>query len=134
MGHYTAEILDNAEKIKQLHARIHETFALRDRNEHKRRDWQNACSDFHAQYDALAFPGGLDGASDRILSGDLKAMEAVVCFLECRPYFFRSGYMFKAFLRKAKRAPLATDQRERLDRVVAAYAEYRQSRKPHVAR
>ena len=28
----------------------------------------------------------------------LNTVEAAICFLECRPYFFRSGYMFKDIL------------------------------------
>lgn len=129
MGHYTEEIERNAIKINQLKRMIDETFKHRDKNEHKRKEWQAACAAFHAQYDALAFPGGLTGAYERIVDGDPKAVEAAICFLECRPYFFRSGYIFKDILRKAKRAPLKRDQKERLDAIVQAYAEYRRTRK-----
>jgi hypothetical protein len=128
MGHYTEEIMKNAEKITQLHNRIHETLKYRDKNEHKRKEWEKACADFHSQYDSLAFPGGLEGAYERILNGDSVAMEAAICFLECRPYFFRSGYMFKDILRKAKKAPLNEDQRKRLQRVMEAYEEYRKNK------
>jgi hypothetical protein len=34
--------------------------------------------------------------------------------LEVQPYFFRSGYMFSEIMKKLKRAPLSTDQFERL--------------------
>ena len=129
MGHYTEEILRNAEKINELNARIDESVKYREKNEQKRGEWQQACSDFHAQYDSLAFPGGLQGAYERIIEGDPKGMEAAICFLECRPYFFRLGYMFKDILRKAKRAPLTIDQRAKFERVVAAYHEYRKSRR-----
>jgi len=44
----------------------------------------------------LGYQGG--GASRRILYGDPEAMEAAICFLEVRPYFFRSGYMYKDIL------------------------------------
>jgi len=128
MGHYTVEIMRNAEKITQLKARIDETVKYRDKNEHKKKEWQKACSDFHEQYDSLAFPGGLDGAYERIIEGDAQAMEAAICFLECRPFFFRSGYMFKDILRKAKKAPLSEDQKARLHHVVEAYDEYRQNK------
>ena len=124
-----AEILQNAEKIKELHARIHETFRSRDKNERKRKEWEQACADFHAQYNDLSFPGGYEGAYERVLKGDPEAMEAAICFLECRPYFFRSGYMWQDLLRKAKRAPLNSNQKLRLERVVAAYEEYRKSKK-----
>jgi hypothetical protein len=134
MGHYQEEMLRNAEKINQLHARIHETVKHRDKNEHKRKEWQRACADFHAQYDSLAFPGGSRAADERLLEGDPKTMEAAICFLECRPYFLHSGYMWRSFLRKAKRAPLLPDQRARLEQVVADYAEYRKLRNAKKAR
>jgi hypothetical protein len=127
-SHYTEKIVGNAERINQLHSRIHETLKFRDKNEHKRREWQKACADFHEQYDLLAFPGGLKGAYERIVEGDPQAMEAAICFLECRPYFFRSGYMFKDILRKAKRAPLEENQQARLQVVMADYRQYRESR------
>jgi hypothetical protein len=128
MGQYTVEIKRNAEKINQLKARMTESLKFRDKNDHKRKEWQRACSDFHEQYDSLAFPGGLNGAYERILNGDSIAMEAAICFLECRPYFFRSGYMYKDILRKTKKAPLAEDQRTRLNKIIVAYNEYRISR------
>ena len=46
---------------------------------------------------------------------DSKAMKVAICFLECRPYFFKSGYMFKDILRKVKKAPLSDEQTLRLE-------------------
>jgi len=128
MGHYTNEILRNAEKINQLNSKIKETFELRDKNKHKNLEWRKACSEFHDNYNELAFPGGLDGAYERILEGDHKAMEAALCFVECRPYFFRSGYMYKDLLRKLKKAPLKRDQVERLETVLKVYKKYREDK------
>ena len=72
-------------------------------------------AEFHARYANLAFPGGEQGeVLQRILRGDLEAMKAAICFLEVRPFFFRSGYMFKDILRKCRRAPLSPDQATRL--------------------
>ncbi|GLQ46530.1 hypothetical protein GCM10007862_15810 [Dyella lipolytica] len=107
-------IKKNAAEVVRLHKRIHETFALRDVSQEKREEWQKACEEFHSKYDELAFPGGCRGVIDRLLEGDSDTMEAVICFLEIRPYFFRSGYMFDALLRKAKRAPLSAKQKSRL--------------------
>src|SRR5450631_4367624 len=90
----------NAAEAARLHQRIHHTFAVRDQGAEYREQWTEACAEFHARYDALAFPGGYSGALKRISSGDPYAMEAGICFLEVRPYFFRSGYMFKDILRK----------------------------------
>ena len=102
MGHYAEEIRRNAEQINQLKRWIDETYQYRDQNDHRRKEWEAACADFHSRYDALVFPGWLSGAYERIVEGDREALEAAICFLECRPYFFRSGYIFKDLLRKAK--------------------------------
>ena len=118
-------ILQNAAEIARLHSRILETLADREENAVKRREWEKACKDFHARYDILAFPGGYGGALDRISSGDLKTMEAAICFLECRPYFFRSGYMFKDIFRRCRRAPLSPDQAARLKIIDEKLAEWR---------
>jgi hypothetical protein len=105
-----------------MNSRINETFALRDRSAEKYREWQRACEIFHSRYNELAFPDGYDGALDRLLAGNLDTVEAALCFLELRPYFFRSGYIFKEILLKAKRAPLSPEQQARLQSVVQALA------------
>jgi hypothetical protein len=128
MGHYTEEIIRNAEKINQLKQRIDESFKLRDKNEQKKKEWQKACKDFHSSYDSLAFPGGFSNAYERIASGDQQTIEAALCFLECRPYFFRSGYMFKDLIRKMKKAPLDNSQSKRFEKVFSTYKEYRKSK------
>lgn len=83
-------IRENAAEIGRLRSRIHETYAHRAKSPEKRREWQQACAEFHARYDGLAFPGGYQGggALNRISRGDQEAMEAAICFLEIRPYFF----------------------------------------------
>jgi hypothetical protein len=56
-------------------------------------------------------------------------MEATICFLEVRPYFFRSGYMFDALLRRAKHAPLSPEQSARLQVVVAGLRAWKASKR-----
>ena len=107
-------IRENAAEIVRLHSRIHETWAQRSMSSEKKREWEQACAEFHARYEELAFPGGYRGALDRVSSGDPEAMEAAICFLEYRPYFFRSGYMFKDIVRRCRRAPLLPEQAARL--------------------
>jgi hypothetical protein len=111
----------NAAEISRLRSRIDETFKDRDKNPGKREEWKCACKDFHLRYQALAFPGGERSAAARILAGDEEAVEAALCFVELRPYFFRSGYMYQDFLRKLNRAPLSRDQAARLASVKEAY-------------
>ena len=127
-----ALITTNAAEVARLHNRIHETFKHRDKTPDQKKRWELACAEFHARFDALAFPGGYSTARERIAAGDLEAIEAAVCFVELRPYFFRSGYMFKELLPKLKKANLSTDQTERLDRVLSAYAKWREERQGSV--
>ena len=126
--HLKLLIQSNAEEITRLHSRVHETFTQRDRSPDKRREWERAREILHSRYNELAFPGGFEGALDRIVAGDPESMEAAICFLELRPYFFRSGYMFESILRKTKRAPLSQEQVARLQHVIQALAAWRSKR------
>ena len=121
-------IRENAEEIVRLHSRIGETFTRRSQSPERMREWKEACTEFHTRYDGLAFPGGYQGggALIRIAYGDSDAMEAAVCFLEIRPYFFRSGYMFKDILRKCRRAPLSSAQAARLKTIEKRLLEWRE--------
>lgn len=121
-------MLANAEEIQRLNARVDETAKVRGRSPEDHRNWRLACETFHSRYDALAFPGGYSSALERIVAGEPEAIEAALCFLEARPYFFRSGYMFKDILRKTKRLALSGQQAVRLAQVVAAYANHRSQR------
>jgi hypothetical protein len=123
--HVKQQMLANAREITRLNTRIHETFASRNKSAQSRELWTAACAEFHCRYDELAFPGGYGGAIERILAGDSEAVEAALCFCECRPYFFRSGYMYKELLRKTKRAPMTESQAERFKVVLQCQAEWR---------
>jgi hypothetical protein len=131
------QILENSTEIVRLKARIKETLRERTKTPAKRAEWEQACAEFHQRYAGLAFPGGYDGALERILAGDPETTEAAVCFLECRPYFFRSGYMFKDILRKCRRAPLSPQQAARLKAMEQKLADWREgklARKKQISR
>ncbi len=116
---------DNAVVITRLQTAIHDTFALRDRGQKQRDEWSQACSDFQSRYDQLAFPGGYSGALDRIRSGEVETIENALCFLEVRPYFFRSGYMFKDILKVINQISLDDKRAARLQSIVQAIARWR---------
>ena len=120
-----ALITANAAEVQRLHKRIHETMRHRYKSPEQTERWETACKEFHSRYDQLAFPGGYSSAVARVTSGDTEAVEAALCFVELRPYFFRSGYLFKQLLPKLKRADLSSSQKARLERVVSAYATWR---------
>jgi len=121
-------IVKNAEEIRRLHESVHEAATHRDKSSAHRERWQRTAREFRQRYDALAFPGGFDGAYVRILSGDSEAIEAALCFLEIRPYFFRSGYMYRALVAKVRHANLSKNQSERFNIFSERLAEWRQSR------
>jgi hypothetical protein len=118
-------MLKNAAEIKTLHDRIHQTLRHRYKSPEQTERWETACKAFQARYDKLAFPGCYSTAKVRIALGDADAIEAALCFVELRPSFFRSGYMFKSFLPMLKRAMLTPTQRERLATVTLAYSSWR---------
>ncbi len=120
------QILENTGEIVRLNTRIKEAIRDRGKSPEKRREHEQACAEFHQRFAGLAFPGGYAGALERISSGDPETMEAAICFLEMRPYFFRSGYMFKDILRRCRRAPLSPQQAARLKVMEQKLAEWQQ--------
>lgn len=125
----TNSLLANAAEINRLKACIDDTVQRRDSSKRDHAAWEAACRNFHSRYGALAFPGGCEGMYERITGGDERTMEAALCFLECRPYFFRSGYLRTAILRRIKRAPLSTGQQARLTQVLAGVAARKAARR-----
>lgn len=113
-------MLANAAEIVRLRDAVHETFRRRDRDEGSYEAWRTAAAEFRERYDALAFPGGYDHALERLSAGDAETIDAAIAFLECRPYFFRSGYMRTTLLRRLKRVTPGTRQEARVAEIVEA--------------
>ncbi|MDO5770154.1 MAG: hypothetical protein Q4P13_11675 [Psychrobacter sp.] len=126
------DILKREKQIRRLHQLIDATFAERDKNERCYESWKNACANFHQNYSRKVFnydefegeAGLLELLHHDNANGDY-AREFAVCFIEVRPYFFRSGYLYKHLLRKLNHAPLTSLQRTRYDAVKSAYQQYR---------
>ena len=124
-------MLAYAAEITRLHSRVREAFAHRSESPQKWKDWQRACEDCHNPSPKLSWPVPYRGKSwlEAISSGEETAVEYALCFLECRPYFFRSGYMYKDILRKCKKAPMSQEHAERF-RVISEKLEvYRKGRR-----
>ncbi len=122
-------MLANAKEITRLQTRVNETVSRRDAGERELKLWEEACFQFHARYDALAFPSGYGLALERIADNEKSALEEAICFLECRPYFFRSGYMYQQILRKIKHAKLSEAQAARLCLIVGKRAAWNASKR-----
>ena len=118
---YKEEITAHANEIAEIHDRVRRNFRLRNISCEAHRAWRDAAAELRTRYDGLAFPGGAGTATKRVRAGKPDAMEAAVCFLELRPYFFRSGYMFKDILRVCRHAPLSEEQQVRLSNVEQRY-------------
>jgi len=124
------KMIENAAEINRLHHRIHETCKRRDESEDLHQEWSQACAEFHAHYAELCLPGGLNpDFYDRLRAGDPDMIEVALCFLEVRPYFFRSGYHWKTILQKCKSAPMSGEQFERFRDLLEKYKQWRNLRK-----
>jgi len=124
------KMIENAAEINRLHGRIHETVKRRSESEKAKQEWSRACGEFHAKYEELCLPGGpYTSFYERILAGDPRMIEVALCFLEVRPYFFRSGYHWKTIIQKCKRAPMTGDHAERFATLLQKYAHWRNERR-----
>jgi len=104
----------NAARLRELNARVMEAFSRKPHGpEHK-----VACEAFHAQYDQLAFPGGLERGLALLSEKDPDTVDTAIAFLEADPRFFRSGYIKEKLLSRLKHVPLWQHQVQRLSRSV----------------
>ena len=119
-------MLLNAEQLRALRARVKETSKNRSSDEGsvQWQRWRDAGQEFHLRYDSLAFPGGLSVQWPKLIAGDPGTIDVALCFLECRPYYFRSGYHWSRILRRLKRASLSHKQAARLQAVVDRRADW----------
>ncbi len=108
-------IRSNAKAIAELHRQTQEGSVA----------WR----EFRDSYEAFAFPGGTANIRERLRAGDPEAIQYALDFIEVRPYFFRSGYMFKDFVRVLNNCPLSDEQRSRYERVRTSYQDYRARRR-----
>ena len=120
---------DNAAVLRQLHRRIGETFEERSHGPVQLKAWVDACREFHDRYDDLAMPGGYDAVLQGLEAGDAGAIDIALCFVELRPYFFRSGYMYTLLMRRLKTCAKTQEQAERHARVVERAAAWRKQKK-----
>ncbi len=118
------DILERAARVRHAHAVVNETFLLRDKGPSYRKAWQDACSAFH-EYAGDAFAPYRDDLKADLAEGRPEAIEFALSFLECRPYYYRSGYLYRNILRWVKRLPMSQLQAKRRDLILACYAEYR---------
>ena len=115
----------NAAELCRLKQTIDDAFARRSESPQAFETWCEACAVFHARYDALAFPGGLAVAFERLAAGDPMTAETAISFVELRPRFFRAQYHATRFIKLLKRISLQPDLQRRFDATLAARREYK---------
>ena len=117
-------ILENAEKLRELHENVKRTFAAMPRGiikgpHHLRsKEWKQACDKFHLSWPLWAFPGGISNLRKLKNPDDHAIIEDAILFLEADPIFFRSGYIKKEILRALKKSHLTNKESERLQTVI----------------
>lgn len=124
-----SEIRRNGEELNRLRKQMIQACDNRDASPAAFQAYRDALREYHARYQELAFPGGVETARERLRAGDQEAIEYTLDFLEVRPYFFRSGYMYNDFLRVLRNSPLSAAQRQRYEQIRAAHRQYRENRR-----
>jgi hypothetical protein len=104
---------DNAAVLRQLHRRIHETLGKRHLGPVQLKAWSDACGEFHDRYGALAMPGGYGAVLEGLERSDPGTIDIALCFVELRPYFFRSGYMYTRLAHRLKKCAMTPEQADR---------------------
>lgn len=108
------QIFENAARLRALYAEIERTFS----EEPHGPAHTAACAAYHRDYEALAFPGGLEHFRKRLKRMEPPAIEEAIEFLEADPWFNCSGYLKEEIVRRLKRVPLTEKQRNRLAGVI----------------
>ncbi|WP_329913968.1 hypothetical protein [Stenotrophomonas sp. SMYL86] len=115
----------NADEINRLRQAIREAAGARWRGPEEMQRHTAACAEYNQRYEQLAFPGGYANALKKLAEQDPNTVDVVLTFLEVRPYFFRSGYMWKTLLKRVQRVPMGAKQQARMQKILDAYAAYR---------
>ena len=121
------QITRNAVLIKSLQEKVHLTFKNKNINDIEYHKWEMACKEFHDRYSELAFYNGDRNYRQLIRNGDNDAIEYYLNFIEVRPYFFRSGYIYKDLIRVFKNCKLSPTQKSRFMKIFTLYQKYKKS-------
>jgi hypothetical protein len=108
----------SAAELEKLNERVLELSRRRKDSPEATAAWREAAQAFHANYDRLAFPGGLAREFELLRNGDREAIELAVRYLEANPWYFRSGYHKAVILKFLKRHPLTQEQCARIREVI----------------
>src|SRR5438477_5860733 len=108
----------NAAKLEKLRETVHQMSRERNKSPEHAAAWREAARAFHAEYDKLAFPGGISREFELLEVGDVTAVEMAIQFLEANPWFFRSGYHKADILKMLRKHPLTDEQCLRMRKII----------------
>ena len=111
---------ENSVRLRQLRDQLHKACEQARGSEAH----QTAIDEFNAQYEYLAFPGGLQNGLDALKDANTSIIPDCIAFLEADPWFFRSGYAKAEILRRLKNLPLTDVQRKRLLKIILQAVDY----------
>lgn len=110
----------HAARLRALYDRIGETYAQYSASAAARKQWQDACNDFHDAYGNLFFPGG-ELAWQQFMDGSGRDVGCALAFLQADPWYHRSGYHKQVVWHRFKRTVLAREELRLLEGVALDY-------------
>ena len=122
---YHQKIKQNAIEINRLKQSIQQSHNVKNKHD----EWAENCREYNEKYFGLCFWNGLWDYRKEIRSGNLEAIEYYICFIEVRPYFFRSGYMYNDLMRVFKNIELTTDHRRRFNIIRTKFLQFKENQK-----
>ena len=128
---YAQLIKRNTIEINRLKKRIDEAYTIlkTQKNPDAHEKWSQACDEFHKKYPHLAYWQGIEDYKKELKSRNSDAIEYYLCFLETRPFFFRSGFMFNNLMKIFNNIELSENHKKRYDLVREKYFQYKESLK-----
>lgn len=114
----TKEQIADVEHCVNTHQRrVHITSACRDQGKKARAEWHEACDAWHRIRHIADFMWS-SVFLEKLRSSDKEAICDAILFLECDPWYYRSGYLKAKFVQGLKLASLSDRDRSRLRKVI----------------
>ncbi len=123
MTDFTSIISRHEEKKRNLRIKVDETWRLRDKTPQNRTKWIKAAQEYRE------FTSELDDlVADCLKYGiehDSNLREFVFAYIECDPYFYRSGYILEKLIQKVKKLNLTHAEKKSIQRLLIRRIETR---------
>ena len=121
------DIRDFERRTNEMHKRINQTVLHRDEGPAQRREWEQACAEWHS-YDTPVWELWSREVRDAIVQNKGKCRESAITFLEEDPWCFRSGYLKERVIRALKQTTLTDSEASRIQEVLLRIVDSRHRR------